>query len=59
MKAKFDVQGANLPVSGAAKFYMQDNGILSILYFIANVGGVIFAAVNYAGGSQVATIQVI
>ena len=52
LKARLIVQGANIPVTDEAEEALRDRGILSIPDFIANAGGVICAAVEYAGGTE-------
>jgi len=52
LRAKLVVQGANIPITGAAEQMLADRGVLSIPDFIANAGGVICAAVEYRGSSQ-------
>jgi len=51
VKAKVIVQGANIPATAEAETIFHKRGILSIPDFIANAGGVICGAVEYAGGS--------
>lgn len=53
------VQGANIPVTAAAETRLHDRGILSLPDFIANAGGVICAAMEYAGAGQQAAFDVI
>ena len=48
VKAKLIIQGANLPVTRQAEERLQNRGILSVPDFIANAGGVIMAAMEYA-----------
>lgn len=52
LKARLVVQGANIPATHAAELEMHRRGIIVIPDFIANAGGVITAAVEYAGGSE-------
>jgi len=52
LKARLILQGANIPVTAEAEALLHARGVLSIPDFIANAGGVICAAVEYAGGSQ-------
>lgn len=49
IKAKLIVQGANVPAEVEAERRLHDRGILSIPCFIANAGGVICGALEYAG----------
>ena len=46
------LQGANIPVTAAGEQILHDRGILSIPDFVANAGGIICGAVEYAGGSE-------
>ncbi len=52
LKTKIVAQGANIPVTAAAEAALYKRNILSIPDFIANAGGVICGAVEYAGGTQ-------
>jgi glutamate dehydrogenase/leucine dehydrogenase len=51
VKAKVIVQGANIPATADAEALFHERGVLCIPDFIANAGGVICGAVEYAGGS--------
>jgi glutamate dehydrogenase (NAD(P)+) len=59
LKARLVVQGANIPVTEGAEEALHRQGVISIPDFIANAGGVICAAVEYAGGSRSTAFQVI
>lgn len=59
LKAKLVVQGANIPVTPKAEAALHRRGVLSVPDFIANAGGVICAAVEYAGGSRAMAFQTI
>ena len=59
LRAKLVLQGANIPVSPEAEDRLHQRGILSIPDFIANAGGVICAAVEYRGGTQLSALQTI
>lgn len=48
VKAKLILQGANIPVTHEAEAMAAGMGILSVPDFIANAGGVIMAAMEYA-----------
>lgn len=48
IKAKLILQGANIPATRAAEEILMNRGILSMPDFIANAGGVIMAAMEYA-----------
>ena len=49
IKAKMVLQGANIPVTGKAEELLAKRGVLSVPDFVANAGGVIMAAAEYAG----------
>lgn len=51
VKAKVIVQGANIPATSEAETILHQRGVLVIPDFIANAGGVICGAVEYAGGT--------
>lgn len=57
--ARLIVQGANIPVTEEAEAVLHESGVLSVPDFIANAGGVICAAVEYAGGSETGAFQTI
>ncbi len=60
VQAKLILQGANIPATLSAEKRLHKRGVLNIPDFIANAGGVICAAIEYAGmGRSVAfeTIQ--
>ena len=48
VKARLVLQGANIPVTKEAEETLQRKGILTVPDFIANAGGVIMAAMEYA-----------
>ncbi len=52
VKAKMIVPGANIGVTDEAEKLLAERGVLCIPDFIANAGGVICAAVEYAGGRK-------
>ncbi|MCX7702720.1 MAG: Glu/Leu/Phe/Val dehydrogenase, partial [Planctomycetota bacterium] len=52
VKAKLIVQGANVPVQFEAERKLHDKGILNLPCFIANAGGVICGALEYAGATE-------
>ena len=52
LKAVLVLQGANIPATPEAEAILAERGILSVPDFIANAGGVICAAVEYAGGGK-------
>ncbi len=59
LDAKLVLQGANIPVTAEAEASLHERGVLSIPDFIANAGGVICAAVEFAGGTQISAFQTI
>jgi glutamate dehydrogenase (NAD(P)+) len=59
LNTKVVVQGANIPATPQAEQTLHERGILCIPDFIANAGGVICAAVEYAGGTEREALQVI
>jgi len=59
LKTKLMPQGANIPVTAGAERVLHERGVLVIPDFIANAGGVICAAVEYAGGSEHAAMEAI
>jgi glutamate dehydrogenase/leucine dehydrogenase len=52
VKTRLIVQGANIPATEAAEEELHRRGVLSVPDFIANAGGLICAAVEYAGGGE-------
>ncbi len=59
VKAKLIVPGANIGVTERAEKLLHKRGVLCVPDFIANAGGVICAAVEYAGGTEKQAFQVI
>ena len=59
VKAKVILPGANIAVTPAADEIFFDRGVVSIPDFIANAGGVICGAVEYAGGTEGQAFEVI
>lgn len=59
IKARLILQGANIPATGAAEEMLHKKGILSIPDFIANAGGVIMAAMEYAGRTEKGAFEAI
>lgn len=53
------LQGANIPITPAAEKILHDAGVLSVPDFIANAGGVICGALEYAGATEANTLQAI
>jgi len=52
IRTKMVLQGANIPATREAEEILYNKGILSIPDFIANAGGVIMAAMEYAKKSE-------
>ncbi len=52
LRARLMVQGANLPCTPEAEAALARRGVLILPDFIANAGGVICAATEYAGGTE-------
>ena len=52
LQARIVAQGANIPLTDAAELALHRRGVLCLPDFIANAGGVICAAVEYAGGRK-------
>lgn len=52
LNCRLVVQGANIPATDEAERRMAERGVVSVPDFIANAGGVICAAVEYAKGTE-------
>ncbi len=52
LRARMVAQGANIGVTREAEERLHERGVLSLPDFIVNAGGVICAAVEYAGGTR-------
>ena len=52
VKARLIAPGANIGVTDEAEVLLYERGVLCLPDFIANAGGVICAAVEYAGGTE-------
>jgi glutamate dehydrogenase/leucine dehydrogenase len=59
LKAKLVPQGANIPATAEAEAILHERSILVVPDFIANAGGVICAAAEYHGGTQVSAFGTI
>jgi glutamate dehydrogenase (NAD(P)+) len=59
VRARLILQGANIPATAGAETAFHRRGVVSIPDFIANAGGVICAAVEYAGGTAGQAFQAI
>ncbi len=52
IKARIILQGANIPATAEAEKRLQQRGVLVVPDFITNAGGVIMAAMEYAGKNE-------
>jgi glutamate dehydrogenase (NAD(P)+) len=52
VKARLILEAANIPVTRRAEEMLHERGVLVMPDFIANAGGVIMAAIEYAGRSE-------
>lgn len=52
LQARIVAEGANIPLTGEAEAALHARGVLVLPDFIANAGGVICAATEYAGGTE-------
>lgn len=52
VRARVVLPGANIAVTPAAETQLHERGVLCLPDFVANAGGVICAAVEYAGGGE-------
>jgi len=59
LKTKLVIQGANIPFTHGAEKYLHERGVLCVPDFIANAGGVICAAMEYAGANESAVFDTI
>ncbi len=59
LRTRLIPQGANIPITPRAEAMLAERGILVVPDFIANAGGVICAAMEYAGATQSAAFQAI
>ncbi len=59
LNTRLVVEGANIPITLGAEKQLHDRGILCIPDFIANAGGVICAAMEYAGSTEAQALQAI
>ncbi len=57
LRARLIVPGANIGVTEEAEIRLHDRGVLCLPDFIANAGGVICAAVEYHGGTEVTALD--
>jgi glutamate dehydrogenase (NAD(P)+) len=59
LRTRLVLQGANIPVTPEAEARLHARDILTVPDFIANAGGVICAAVEYRGGTEMAAFETI
>ena len=59
VKARLVLEGANIPLTAGAERLLHERGVLVVPDFIANAGGVICAAMEYAGATQAAAFAAI
>lgn len=59
LECKLVAPGANIPSTPEAEQRMFERGVVSVPDFVANAGGVICAAVEYAGGGEATVFPVI
>jgi glutamate dehydrogenase (NAD(P)+) len=59
LRTRLIPQGANIPITPRAEAMLAERGVMVVPDFIANAGGVICAAMEYAGATQSAAFQVI
>ena len=59
VKTRMILQGANIPVTREAEEQLHRHGVLCVPDFIANAGGVICAAMEYAGSTETVAVQAI
>ncbi len=59
LTARLVLQGANVPATAEAERRMHERGVLSVPDFVANAGGVICGAVEFAGGTRAQAFDLI
>ncbi|MGE5337186.1 MAG: Glu/Leu/Phe/Val dehydrogenase, partial [Gemmatimonadota bacterium] len=59
LRTKLLLEGANIPLTPGAEEALHARGVLVMPDFIANAGGVICAALEYAGATQSQAFQAI
>jgi glutamate dehydrogenase (NAD(P)+) len=59
LKTRLVIEGANIPFTRGAEKILHEKGVLVVPDFIANAGGVICAAMEYAGASESAAFDTI
>lgn len=59
LQARIVAQGANIPATAEAEARLHQRGVVVLPDFVANAGGVICGAVEYAGGSETQAFDLI
>jgi len=59
LQTRLVAQGANIPFTEGAERRLHERGVMCLPDFIANAGGVICAAMEYAGAGQAAAFDTI
>ena len=59
LNTRLVAQGANIPCTSEAEAWLAARDVLVLPDFIANAGGVICAAVEYAGGTEIEAMEAI
>jgi glutamate dehydrogenase (NAD(P)+) len=59
LKTRLILEGANIPITAEAEAALHERGVLVVPDFIANAGGVICAAMEYAGATRAAAFAAI
>jgi glutamate dehydrogenase/leucine dehydrogenase len=59
VRARIVAEGANIPATPEAEARLHDRGVLCLPDFVANAGGVICGAVEYAGGTEAEAFRTI
>jgi glutamate dehydrogenase (NAD(P)+) len=59
LNTRLVIEGANIPFTRGAEQVLHEKGVLVVPDFIANAGGVICAAMEYAGASESAALECI
>lgn len=59
LRTRLVLQGANIPFTAGAERMLAERGVLIVPDFIANAGGVICAAMEYAGATRTAAFDAI
>lgn len=59
LRTRLVIEGANIPFTHGAEKVLHEKGVLCVPDFIANAGGVICAALEYAGASESAAFDTI